>query len=158
METILKSGQEAPDFLLQDKDGEFYSLDNFQGHYLVLYFYPKDLTSGCTIEAKDFSKLQKEFGKESAIIVGISKDSIQSHQQFTDKAKLSIFLFSDPQAEVHKKYGVWQPRKFMGREFLGTVRSTFLIDPNGKILEIWNDVKVKGHAEEVLKRLKEMKR
>lgn len=146
-------GDIAPNFTLQDAEERTLSLADFKGKYVVLYFYPKDNTPGCTLEALDFSRLEKEFKKKNAVVIGISKDSCQSHKKFLDKHDLTVILLSDPDSEIQKKYGVWRPKKFMGKEFLGTVRSTFLIDPSGKIVHIWDPVSVKGHAEEVLGRI-----
>lgn len=149
-EDLLSAGMAAPDFCLQDAYEKETCLRDFIGKRVVLYFYPKDNTPGCSLEAMDFSMLKDEFEKENTVILGVSKDSCKSHQDFIDKKRLTIMLLSDPEAEVQKKYKVWKPKKFMGREFLGTVRSTFLIDTQGKISKTWPDVKVKGHAEEVL--------
>lgn len=143
-------GKKAPDFTLKDAVGTQISLTQFQGKFVVLYFYPKDNTPGCTLEAIDFSTLKSSFSKKKAVILGISRDTCASHQKFIDAHELTILLLSDPDAEVQKKYGVWRPKKFMGKEFLGTIRSTFLIDPEGKIIKIWDPVSVKGHAKDVL--------
>lgn len=152
----LSVGDKAAEFGLKDGNEEVRKLADFLGKWVVLYFYPKDMTPGCTLEAIQFSGLQKEFTKNKAVILGISKDSCESHRKFVEKKDLSIILLSDPEAEVQKLYGVWRPKKFMGREFLGTVRSTFLIDPRGKIVKIWDNVKANGHAEEVLGELQSL--
>lgn len=149
--SIITIKMRAPPFTLEDASGERHSLKDYLGKWVVLYFYPKDNTPGCTMEALDFSKLKEEFSKKKAVILGVSKDSCASHQKFIDKKGLTITLLSDPDHEVMEKYKVWRPKKFMGREFLGTVRSTFLIDPSGKIVRKWDPVTVKGHAEDVLK-------
>ena len=153
---LLSAGTSAPDFCLQDAYEKETCLRDFTGKWVVLYFYPKDNTPGCSLEAMDFSRIKDEFEKENAVILGVSKDSCKSHQDFIDKKRLTIMLLSDMDAEVQKKYKIWKPKKFMGREFLGTVRSTFLIDPKGKISKTWLDVKVKGHAEEVLSEVKKL--
>jgi len=146
-----KEGEEAPVFCLKNSDGEDVCLDDFDGKKVVLYFYPKDNTPGCTIEALDFSALKAEFAKKKVVILGVSKDSCESHKKFIDKQDLTISLLSDPDSEVQKSYGVWRPKKFMGREFLGTIRTTFLIGADGVIDKVWDGVNAKGHAEEVLK-------
>src|SRR4030067_2428167 len=152
----LKIGQPAPDFCLPNQNEENICLKHFQGQWVVVYFYPKDNTPGCTIEALDFTKLKSQFEQDNAIVLGISKDDCKSHQKFIAGKKLTITLLSDPEAEVQKKYGVWRPKKFMGKEFLGTVRSTFLIDPQGKISRIWDKVNSKGHAQEVWEELRKL--
>ncbi len=154
--TSLKEGQSAPDFSLQDQSGKKNSLKDFRKKSVILYFYPKDNTPGCTIEALDFTKIKSEFDKLNSVVIGISKDSCESHKKFVDGKSLDIILLSDSDKEVNKMYGVWKPKKIMGREFLGTVRSTFLIDPKGKISKIWYDVNAKGHAKEVLDYLKSL--
>ncbi len=145
-------GKEAPGFTLKDSSERDVSLGDFRGKNVVLYFYPKDNTPGCTMEAMDFSSLKDEFGKSGTVILGVSKDTCESHQKFIDSKGLTIVLLSDPDAMVQKLYGVWKPKKFMGREFLGTVRSTFLIDREGVMRHSWRGVKVKGHAKDVLEK------
>jgi thioredoxin-dependent peroxiredoxin len=146
---IISEGSPAPDFCLKDAGEKEVCLNDFAKKTIVLYFYPKDNTPGCSLEAMDFSFLKPDFEKKNAVIFGISKDSCESHQKFIDKKGLTIRLLSDPEAEVQKKYGVWRPKKFMGREFLGTVRTTFILK-GGKVARMWDPVKVKGHAQEVL--------
>ena len=148
--------QSAPDFELMDSAGNLVRLSNYLGKKIVIYFYPKDETPGCTIEAIDFSKLNEEFAKQNAIVFGISKDSCESHALFSKKQNLSVILLSDPESEVQKKYGVWKPIKFMGREFLGTKRTTFLINENGKIIKNWDSVNPVGHAKAVLEEVKKL--
>jgi len=155
---MLEVGQKAPDFCLPNQDGEEICLRDFAGSWVVLYFYPKDNTPGCTTEALDFTALKSEFEKEGAVILGVSPDSIKRHQNFIQKKDLQITLLSDEEKEVAKKYGVWQLKKMYGKEYMGIVRSTFLIDPDGKIAYIWPKVKVKNHAQEVLEKLKELKK
>ena len=121
---------------------------------VVLYFYPKDDTPGCTIETNDFNKLLPKFKKLNCDIFGISKDDLKSHHKFKEKFKIKFDLLSDVELNILKKYKVWAKKKFMGREFMGIIRTTFLIDLNGKIVKIWDDVKVKDHAKEVLDTLK----
>ncbi len=145
----MNEGDNAEDFCLKDADGKNVCLKDYRGRWVVLYFYPKDLTPGCTLEALDFSTLKKDFEKKNAVILGVSKDSCESHQKFIDKKKLTIRLLSDPDSMIQKKFGVWRLKKFMGKEFTGTIRTTFLINPTGKIKKIWEKVKVRGHASEV---------
>ncbi len=143
----------ALDFKLQSTNGKNYSLKESIGKYVVLYFYPKDDTPGCTIETKDFNKLLQKFKKLNCEVFGISKDSLKSHNKFKNKHKIKFDLLTDEELKVLKKYGVWGKKKFMGREFMGTIRSTFLVDKKGKIIKMWKDVKVKDHAKEVLETL-----
>ncbi len=150
---MLEIGQRAPTFTLKDSSGTDMSLQDFRGRWVVLYFYPKDDTPGCSLEAKEFSDLAPEFAKKKAVILGISKDSVDSHDAFRCKYNLGITLLSDPEAKVIEAYGAWQEKKRYGRTFLGTVRSTFLVDPGGSIAAVWINVKAKGHAQEVLSRL-----
>ena len=143
----------ALDFKLQSTNGTSYSLKESIGKYVVFYFYPKDDTPGCTIETKDFNKLIQKFRKLNCEVYGISKDNLKSHYKFKNKHKIKFDLLTDEELKVLKKYGVWGKKKFMGREFMGTIRSTFLIDKKGKIIKIWKNVKVKDHAKEVLETL-----
>jgi thioredoxin-dependent peroxiredoxin len=140
----------APDFSLQDSYGKKVSLHDFLGRWIVVYFYPQDETSGCTMEAIDFTKLAPEFEKAGAMILGISKDSCESHIKFVNHRKLGITLLSDPDASVNKLYDVWGMLKILGREFAGTKRTTFLVDPKGRIARIWRNVNPIGHASAVL--------
>lgn len=145
-------------FCLPDEEGNEVCLDNYKGKWIVLYFYPRDNTSGCTREAKDFSEHMEEFEKLNAVVIGISPDSPESHRKFKEKHSLKVKLLSDESHEVMEKYGVWQLKKLYGREYYGVVRSTFLISPDGKIVYEWKGVRVKGHVEEVLQKLKEMQK
>lgn len=153
---MLNQNDPAPSFELKNGERKTISLSDYIGKKIVIYFYPKDETPGCTIEAIDFSKLNEEFAKQNAIVFGISKDSCESHALFSKKQNLSVILLSDPESEVQKKYGVWKPIKFMGREFLGTKRTTFLINENGKIIKIWDSVNPVGHAKAVLEEVKKL--
>jgi len=150
----LKLNSKAPNFEIPATSAGKYSLKNSFGKYLILYFYPKDDTPGCTIETNDFNKLLSKFKKLNCEIYGISKDSLKSHDKFRDKYKIKFDLLADEEIKVLKKYKVWGKKKFMGREFMGIIRTTFLIDKKGKIIKIWNNVKVKDHAKEVLDTLK----
>ena len=154
---MLNEGQPAPDFTLPDHSGQLRRLTDYRGRWVVLYFYPKDNTPGCTIEALDFTRLLPEFEKAGAVILGVSKDSCTSHKKFVEKKKLGIILLSDEDTIIQKAYGVWKPKTFLGKSFLGTVRSTYLIRPDGRIARFWDGVSAKGHAEEVLAELKKLK-
>ena len=154
----MKINSKAPLFKLNSTDGEIYSLKNSLGKYVVIYFYPKDDTPGCTIETNDFNKLLTKFKKLECEIYGISKDSLKSHDKFRDKYKIKFDLLTDEEINVLKKYKVWGKKKFMGREYMGINRTTFLIDKKGKILKIWENVKVKDHAKEVLVTLKDIQK
>jgi len=155
---MLKINTKAPDFTLTSTNNTDYSLKKSLGKYVVIYFYPKDDTPGCTIEANDFNKLLPQFKKLNCEIFGISKDNLKSHDKFKEKYKLKFDLLSDEELTVLKKFKVWGKKKFMGREFMGILRTTFLIDKKGKILRIWENVKVKDHAKEVLETLKEIQK
>ena len=149
----LKKNSKAPNFKLQSTDGKLFELNKIKKN-IILYFYPKDDTPGCTLESKDFSKLNNIISRNNAIVFGISKDSIESHLKFKKKYKLKFNLLSDENLKVIKKYGVWGKKSFLGKEFVGIIRSTFLINSVGKIHKIWSNVKVKDHAKEVLDELK----
>ena len=150
---MIKENTKAPIFKLPSTNKKDYSLENSLGNFVVIYFYPKDDTPGCTIETNDFNKLLPKFKKLNCEILGISKDNLKSHDKFRDKYKIKFDLLADEEIKVLKKYKVWAKKKFMGREFMGIVRTTFLIDKKGKIIKIWNNVKVKDHAKEVLETL-----
>lgn len=150
----MKVGESAPTFTALDRDGKTTSLKDFQDRWLVLYFYPKDDTPGCTTEAIDFTTNLAQFQALNAVVVGISPDSIAAHSKFITKHDLKIILLSDPEHQIAENYGVWQLKKFMGKEYMGIIRSTFLIDPHGEIKQIWSNVRVKNHIETVLDRLK----
>ena len=150
---MIKEKNLAPAFKLPSTNKKEFSLKDSLGNFVVLYFYPKDDTPGCTIETNDFNKLLPKFKKLNCVILGISKDNLKSHDKFRDKYKIKFDLLADEEIKVLKKYKVWAKKKFMGREFMGIVRTTFLIDKKGKIIKIWNNVKVKDHAKEVLETL-----
>ena len=143
----------ASNFTLPSTNKKNFILNEFVGKYIVLYFYPKDDTPGCTIETSDFNKLYSKFKKLDCEVYGISKDSMKSHDKFREKYKIKFDLLSDEEIKVLKKYKVWGKKKFMGREFMGVIRSTFLIDKKGKTIKVWSNVKVKDHAKEVLETL-----
>lgn len=150
MPQILKPGTPAPGFTLNSARSEPVSLSDFAGQWVVLYFYPKDNTGGCTKEAQEFSALLEEFKKQNAVVIGISPDSEASHAKFIEKHGLTVELLSDPDKVVCNLYGVWQKKKMAGKEYMGVVRTTFLIDPEGTIVRVWEKVRVNGHAGEVL--------
>ena len=153
---MLKEKTKAPNFKLQSTSKNDYSLKDSINKYIVIYFYPKDDTPGCTIETNDFNKLLSEFKKLECEVYGISKDNLKSHDKFREKYKIKFDLLADEKLTVLKKYKVWGKKKFMGREYLGINRTTFLIDKKGKIIKIWENVKVKDHAKEVLETLKKI--
>ena len=151
---MIKINSLAPSLILKSIFKKKYNLKESRGKFVLLYFYPKDDTPGCTIETNDFNKLLPKFKKLNCQIYGISKDSIKSHNKFKKKYKIKFDLLADEEKKIIKRYKVWSKKKFMGKEFMGIVRSTFLINPKGKIIKIWNNVKVKDHAKEVLNTLK----
>jgi len=155
---LLEVGDEAPDFCLPNSNEEQICLSEFRGKWVVLYFYPRDNTSGCTREALDFTTHIKEFIDNGAVVIGVSPDSPRSHQRFILKHNLKVELLSDTEKAVLKKYGAWGKKKRYGKEVEGVIRTTYLIDDKGIIRHIWRNVKVKGHVEEVLEKLKELKK
>ncbi len=150
----LTIGKFAPDFTLNNQDSNPITLSELRGNNIILYFYPKDSTPGCTTEAIDFSTHLAEFTEHNTLILGLSKDSIESHQKFICKHELTITLLSDPEGTVCEAYDAWVEKNMYGKKYMGIQRCTFLIDNTGKITHIWNPVKVKGHAEEVLQAVK----
>ena len=147
---MIKEGDIVPKFELLDADGNTVKSSDFKGKKHVIYFYPKDFTPGCTTEADEFSKNYNKFKKSGIEIVGISKDDVDSHKKFCEKMKIPFVLLADTKTDVAKKFGVWSKKKFMGREYMGIVRSTFLVDEKGKIFKAYPKVKAAGHAKEVL--------
>lgn len=154
MSKPLKPGDPAPAFDLSSAGGGRVNLARLKGKRIVLYFYPKDDTAGCTQEALNFTEKADMFAAAGAIIVGVSKDTIASHDKFTAKYGLKVQLASDPDGEACEAYGVWVEKNMYGRKYMGIERATFLIGKNGKIEQIWRKVKVKGHADEVLAAVK----
>jgi thioredoxin-dependent peroxiredoxin len=146
----LSIGTKAPPFSLPATDGREISLDGLKGRKVVLFFYPKDNTSGCTLEAKDFQALKQDFAAADTEIVGVSPDSLKSHDRFRNKYGLDFALASDEAKTVLEAYGVWAQKSMFGHKYMGVERTTVLIDREGKIARVWNKVKVPGHAEEVL--------
>lgn len=152
---MLEVGKKAPDFSLLNQDEKKIALKDFIGQKVVLYFYPKDDTSGCTKEACSFSDDLPKFSKIDAVILGVSPDSVKSHKKFSEKYKLKFDLLADEEKKVIDKYGVWKEKSMYGRKYMGVERTTFIIDEKGKIKKIFNKVKVDGHNKEVLEAMKE---
>ncbi len=153
---MLKIGEDVPDFCLPNQDEEEICLRDIKGRWIVLYFYPKDNTPGCTAEACDFTVALSDFEGLDAIVLGVSPDSPQKHRNFIEKKDLRITLLADEDKELCHLFGVWQPKKFMGKEYMGVDRSTFILDPYGQIAAAWSNVKVKGHVDEVKAKLEEL--
>lgn len=149
----LKEGSKAIDFVLKDQDGKTHKLSDYKGKLIVLYFYPKDDTPGCTLEACSFRDNYGDFKKKGAVVIGVSVDDEKSHKKFVDKYKLPFILLADPERKVVQKYGVWGEKSFMGRKYLGTARATFIIDKDFKIKNIFPKVSVVGHTTEILNEL-----
>jgi len=149
MAKVLQDGEKAPDFSMPSTSGPI-QLKDFAGSYLVLYFYPKDDTPGCTNEAKDFSEMIEAFTARSAKIVGVSRDPLSKHEKFAAKHDLKVILGSDESGKVTESYGTWVEKNMYGRTYMGIARQTFLIGPDGSIIKSWKKVRVKGHAEDVL--------
>ncbi|WP_319520399.1 thioredoxin-dependent thiol peroxidase [uncultured Martelella sp.] len=151
----VKEGEKAPDFSMPVSDGRTVSLADVKGKSLVLYFYPKDNTKGCTVEAIAFSALADEFASAGAIVIGVSPDTLESHARFEKKHDLTVLLGSDEDHAVAQAYGVWKEKNMYGRKFMGIERSTFLLSPDGTVRRVWRKVKVDGHAEAVLAALRD---
>lgn len=147
---MIQLNKKAPAFSLPDQDGVVHTLKQYAGKKVLLYFYPKDDTPGCTTEACNFRDGYKEFKKMGLVILGVSADAVKSHKKFADKYELPFPLLSDETKEVCEAYGVWKMKKFMGREYMGITRSSFLIDEKGNLAKIYQEVKAKDHAEEVM--------
>ncbi len=153
---MIKEGKKAPAFKLKDQNGNIISLSNFKGKNVVLYFYPKDDTSGCTAEACNFRDELPAFKGLNAVILGVSPDSVESHKKFAAKYNLPFTLLSDGNKEVVQTYDVWKEKSMYGKKYMGVERTTFIIDGEGKIRKVFNKVKVPGHNEEVLEALKSL--
>ncbi|NGP46580.1 thioredoxin-dependent thiol peroxidase [Bacillaceae bacterium SIJ1] len=147
-------GQTAPSFTLPSQTGENISLEDFSGKYVVLYFYPKDMTPGCTTEACDFRDHYTSFVDENAVIIGVSPDPVKRHQTFVEKHDLPFYLLADEDHQLAEAYDVWKLKKNFGKEYMGIERSTFIINPEGQIEKVWRKVKVKGHVAEALEYIK----
>ena len=153
---MLSQGEHVPDVRLQAMDGSTMSPADFRGNKLVLYFYPKDDTSGCTREALDFTRLADEFEKAGTWVLGVSKDSAASHAKFANKYALKVRLASDPDGAACEAFGTWVQKSMYGRKYMGIDRATFLIHRDGTVARVWRKVKVPGHAEEVLQAAREL--
>jgi peroxiredoxin Q/BCP len=154
---MIEVGQKAHDFCLPNQDEVEICLKDLKGKWVVLYFYPKDNTPGCTTEAKDFTEHLKEFEELDAVVLGVSPQDCESHRKFIQKQGLKVTLLCDTDKEVLRAYGAWGKKKMYGKEYEGVIRTTLLIDPDGKIAYIWPKVRVKGHVEQVKEKLKELK-
>jgi thioredoxin-dependent peroxiredoxin len=150
----LQIGDVAPDFYLEANNGESVKLSDYRGKIVVLYFYPKDMTQSCTIQACDFRDKHESFKELDAVILGVSPDPINRHNKFIEKYGLPFLLLSDTNLEASKAYGVWNLKKNFGKEYMGIVRSTFIIDKHGKLVKEWRNLRVKGHIEEALQYIK----
>ena len=155
---MLKLKSKAPGFSLPDSQGKMHALKDFLGKWVALYFYPKDDTPGCTVEACSFRDNFLKLTRAGIVVFGVSTDPVRKHAKFAEKYSLPFALLSDEEKTVVEKYGVWGKKKFMGREYMGTLRTTFLIDPAGKIVKIYENVKPDAHAEEILSDVKELKK
>ena len=153
---MIKENKLAPNFKIPSSNNKEFELKKNKDEFLLIYFYPKDNTPGCTIEAKDFSKLYKNFKKLNCEVIGVSKDTIENHKKFINKFKLPFQLLSDEKNIVLKKYGAWGEKNMYGKKFMGIKRTSVLLNVKGKIVKIWNNVKVKDHANEVLNFLKKV--
>ena len=151
----LKLNKKVPNFKLPSTSGDVLEISKVKKN-IILYIYPKDDTSGCTLESKDFSKLNNLFENRKTLVLGISRDTIRSHLKFKKKYKLKFDLLSDEKLVVIKKYGAWGKKKFLGKSYMGIIRSTFLISSKGRLLKVWSNVRVKDHAKEVLAELKKI--
>jgi thioredoxin-dependent peroxiredoxin len=154
----IEVGQNAPDFELVANNGEAIRLSNFKGKYVVLYFYPKDMTPGCTTQACDFRDQYDSFSELNTVILGVSPDPVEKHQKFIEKHGLPFLLLVDDEHHVAELYDVWKLKKNFGKEYMGIERSTFIIDPEGELVKEWRKVKVKGHVVEALEFIKEKKK
>jgi len=150
---MIAEGEMAPDFELESDGGESVRLSDYRGKPVILYFYPKDNTPGCTKEACDIRDAWGEFERRGAVVLGISADSVSSHERFKEKYRLPFTLLSDPEHEVIERYGAWKPKRLAGKSFLGIVRSTFLIDAEGKVAKVWPKVDPAKHADWLLAEL-----
>ena len=157
MAKILEAGDKAPKFDIPNQDGNMIKLDDLLGKWSVIYFYPRDDTPGCTIEGKEFTELNAKFEEHGASIYGVSPDNEAKHCKFIEKHGLKVELLADTESIMLADYGVWQEKQMYGKTYMGVVRTTYLVNPDGNIAEAWTKVKAKGHAEAVLERLVELK-
>jgi len=153
---MIEVGEKAPEFCLSNQDEVQICLRDLKGQWIVLYFYPKDNTPGCTTEACEFTEAQDEFSNLDAMVIGVSPDSPKKHRNFIEKHKLGITLLADEEKEMLQEYGVWQMKKNYGKEYMGVVRSTYIINPKGEIAASWTKVRVKDHVDAVREKLKEL--
>jgi peroxiredoxin Q/BCP len=151
---MVEAGQPAPEFTLHDQDGQTVSLKQLEGHLVVLYFYPKDDTSGCTKEACTFRDARADYEKAGAKVIGVSPDEVKTHRKFADKYELPFTLLADPEKAVCQAYGVWKQKSMYGKTYMGVERTTFVIDRKGKVAKVFTKVKVDGHAGAVLEAIK----
>jgi peroxiredoxin Q/BCP len=154
---MIEEGQTVPKFEASDANGNNVKSSDFKGKKLVIYFYPKDFTPGCTTEADEFSKDYSKFQKESIEVIGISPDDVDSHKKFCEKMGIKFPLLADTDKEISQSFGVWGKKKFMGREYMGVNRSTFLVNEKGRIFKIFPKVKPAGHSKEVLEEFSKIK-
>ena len=155
---MLEIGNAVPDFCLPNQDEEEICFRDIKGRWIVLYFYPKDNTPGCTTEACDFTEALPNFEALDAIVLGVSPDSPKKHRNFIEKKHLKITLLADEDKDLCNAFGVWQLKKFMGKEYMGVVRSTFIINPEGKVAAAWDKVRVKNHVDDVQGKLEELQK
>ena len=155
---MIQSGITFPDFLLPDQDGTMHTLAEYKGKWLVVYFYPRDNTAGCSLEASSFAALIEQYGGQDTAVIGVSADSVTNHAKFAQKLALPFTLLSDEKHSLLEITGVWQKKKMAGREYMGIVRSTVIVDPEGIVRHSWTKVKADGHAEQVLEKLKDLRR
>lgn len=154
---MLDVGTNVPEFSLPDQNGKVHNINSYKGHWIILYFYPKDLTPGCTTEACNFQDALPDFKSIDAVIFGISKDSVKQHKKFAEKYNLQFPLLSDENGDICEQFGVWQKKSMYGKEYMGIQRSTFIINPEGKIVKVYPKVKVKEHHTEILNDLKTLR-
>jgi peroxiredoxin Q/BCP len=154
---MIEEGKAAPAFTLTSDAGDKVALSDFKGKYLIVYFYPKDNTPGCTIEAQDFNKARAQLQKLGATVVGVSKDSLESHCKFRDKYALKFPLLSDPEGKTIEKYGAWGEKVLYGKRSLGIIRSTVIVGPDGKVKKVSPKVKVNGHVDAVIDAIKALR-
>ena len=152
---LIEPGKPAPAFSLKDQDGNTHKLSGYRGRWVVLYFYPRDNTPGCTIQACGFRDSHEALGGYGAVVLGVSPDDRKSHQRFAEKRELDFPLLVDPDQKTASKYGVWRQKSLFGKKYMGIVRTTYLIDPGGKVVRRWDKVKVAGHVAEVVTALAE---
>lgn len=158
LEQVSMLGNMAPEFILKDEAGKLRALSDYRDSWVILYFYPKDMTAGCTLEAQQFRDHEYEIGDLNAVVLGVSADDVKSHKRFCDEQSLNFTLLSDPDAEVCKKYDVWREKAMFGSKQWGIERTTFLIDPQGKVAKLYTSVKPLGHAEQVIKDIVELQK